>query len=41
MDAMETPHGSISALRFDLITAKILVWVARVGREAELTGEAH
>jgi hypothetical protein len=38
---METPHGSISALRLDLMTAKILVWVARVGRDAELTGEAH
>lgn len=25
----------------DLLTAKILVWIARVGRDAELTPEAH
>jgi hypothetical protein len=38
---METPQGSISALRLDLMSAKILVWVARVGRDAELTDDAH
>src|SRR3979490_2446510 len=32
---------SISALRLDVMTAKILVWVASVGRDAELTSEAH
>lgn len=28
-------------LRLDLISAKILVWVARAGRDADLTREAH
>jgi hypothetical protein len=28
-------------LRLDLISAKALVWVARVGRDAELTRDAH
>jgi hypothetical protein len=32
---------SMSAVRLDLMTAKILVWVARVGRDGELTPEAH
>ena len=32
---------SITALRLDLGTAKVLVWVASVGRDAELTREAH
>jgi hypothetical protein len=32
---------SITALRLDLATAKILVWVVSVGRDADLTGEAH
>src|SRR5262250_794993 len=32
---------SITALRFDLATAKVRVWVASVGRGAELTGDAH
>jgi hypothetical protein len=32
---------SITALRLDLATTKILVWVASMGRDAELTGEAH
>ena len=34
-------HGSISGLRLDLVSAKILVWVVSVGREAELTSDAH
>jgi hypothetical protein len=41
---MDTPHqknDSIAWLRLDLITARILVWVAIVGRDAELTSEAH
>ena len=32
---------SLWFLSIDLLSAKILVWVARVGRDAELTPEAH
>ena len=32
---------SLWSLRADLLSAKILVWVASVGREGELTPEAH
>ena len=32
---------SISGLRLDLMTAKVLVWVASVGRDVELTSDAH
>jgi hypothetical protein len=32
---------SISGIRLDLMTASILVWVASVGRDADLTSEAH
>ena len=32
---------SISGLRLDLMTAKVLVWVASVGRDADLTSDAH
>jgi hypothetical protein len=32
---------SITRLRADLVTARILVWVARAGRDVELTREAH
>ena len=32
---------SVSRLRAELVTAKILVWVARAGQDAELTPEAH
>src|SRR5262249_9303952 len=41
---MKTPgprKESISEVRFDLASAKILVWIASVGRDAELTAEAH
>ena len=31
----------ISALRLDLISAKALVWIVSIGRDAELTIEAH
>lgn len=41
MTAQNDKRDSISGLRFDLITAKVLVWVATVGREADLTSEAH
>src|SRR5215210_1840546 len=32
---------SIFRLRTDVMTAKVLVWLASVGRESELTAEAH
>jgi hypothetical protein len=32
---------SILAVRLDVITARLLVWVASVGREGSLTDEAH
>ena len=32
---------SITALRLDVVTATVLVWVASVGRDVDLTGEAH
>ena len=37
----EEDDRSASGLRFDLITANVLVWVASVGRDADLTTEAH
>ena len=36
-----TRQGSITALRLDLLTARALVWVVSVGRNVELTSEAH
>jgi hypothetical protein len=41
MNAEDEKNESISRLRVDLVTAKVLVWVASVGRDAELTPEAH
>lgn len=41
MKAQDEKNDSVSGLRFDLITANVLVWVASVGRDAELTAEAH
>jgi hypothetical protein len=35
------PTESIWKLRLDIGTAKILVWAARVGRDAELTPNTH
>ena len=32
---------SISEVRLDLASAKVLVWIASVGRDAELTADAH
>jgi hypothetical protein len=29
------------SLRLDLVSAKALVWIARVGRDADLTRDAH
>ena len=36
-----TRSESLWSLSVDVLSAKILVWVASVGREAELTPEAH
>ena len=43
MTARATPHASDSrlSLTVDLLSAKLLVWVASVGRDAELTDDAH
>jgi hypothetical protein len=41
MKAQNEKTESIAGLRLDLMTAKVLVWVASVGREADLTSEAH
>lgn len=41
MEDQNEKHGSISGLRLDLATAKILVWVVSLGRDAELTSDAH
>jgi hypothetical protein len=40
---MTAPDDStpISALRLDLITASVLVWIATVGRDADLTSDAQ
>lgn len=40
MAQQERDKGT-TALRVDLIIAKVLVWVASVGRDAELTEGAH
>jgi hypothetical protein len=39
MDAESKPD-SLTRLRLDVASARILVWVASVGRDVELTGEA-
>jgi hypothetical protein len=41
MEAPHQKHDSIAGLGLDLMTAKVLVWVATVGRDSELTSEAH
>ena len=41
MKAQGNREDSIVRLRTDVMTDKILVWVASVGRESELTSEAH
>lgn len=41
MKAQDKEKDSISRLRLDLMTATVLVWVASVGRDADLTTEAH
>jgi hypothetical protein len=37
----ESKSESISGIRFDLMSAKVLVWVASRGRDVELTADAH
>lgn len=41
MKARSPKNESISDVRLDLASAKVLVWIASVGRDAELTAEAH
>jgi hypothetical protein len=41
MKARDAPSDSLWSLSIDLLSAKVLVWVASVGRDAELTPEAH
>jgi hypothetical protein len=41
MKAQHEKKGSVSGLRLDLMTARMLVWVASAGRDADLTPEAH
>lgn len=35
------PVDSLFSLTVDMLSARVLVWIARVGRDAELTPEAH
>ena len=41
MTAPDAKLESIAGLRLDLMTAKVLIWVISVGRDVELTSEAH
>jgi hypothetical protein len=41
MNARNSTSESLFTLHADVITANVLVWVASVGRDAELTAEAH
>jgi hypothetical protein len=41
MKAQSEKKHSIVGLQLDLMTAKALVWAVSVGRDAELTSEAH
>ena len=41
MNPKDVPHESFWFLCADLLSAKVLVWIASVGRDAELTPEAH
>src|SRR6266850_1094732 len=41
MKAQDDKGESVSGLRLDLMTAKVLVWIASVGRDVDLTREAH
>lgn len=41
MDSMVVRADSLLRLSADLLSARLLVWVASVGRDVELTPEAH
>src|SRR5712692_435336 len=41
MKTQDEKKDPISGLRLDLMTARVLVWVASVGRDAHLTSEVH
>ena len=41
MKARDETKESISGLRWDLVTARVLVWVASAGRDVDLASEAH
>jgi len=41
MKTRDKKNDSIVGLRLDLMTAKMLVWAVCVGRDADLTSEAH
>src|SRR3954471_21222199 len=41
MKAQPPKSESIAGIRLDLVSAKVLVWIASVGRNAALTAEAH
>ena len=41
MNAKDPRVDSLFSLTADLLSAKALVWIASVGRDAELTPEAH
>lgn len=41
MNATTAPADSWLWLSADVLSARVLVWVVSVGREAELTPEAH
>lgn len=41
MEAPKQKDDSIAGLGLELITSRALVWVATVGRDCELTPEAH
>src|SRR5262249_15882083 len=41
MSARNQPVDSLLSLSLDVASAKVLVWIASVGRDAELTSDAH
>ena len=41
MERDESKSESIWALKVDILSARVLVWIASVGRDADLTPEAH
>ena len=38
---MATSTDSLWSLRFDVVSANVLVWIASIGRDAELLPETH